>query len=188
MKLSAWAKTQGVSYNTAWRWWKAGTLPVPAYQAETGTIIVTPDEPRSTGRTVAYARVSSHDQKADLERQVARLATAGYEVSEFVTEVGSALNGERPKLMKVLADPSVTTIIVEHRDRLTRFGFEYLEAALAGRQGQIIVLDDGELDDDLVRDVTEILTSMCARLYGRRGAANRARAALSAAENESADA
>lgn len=178
MKLSEWARQAGVDYRTARRWVKADVMPVPWVRLETGTILVGLPEHDSSGRTVAYARVSSHDQKADLDRQVARIAQSGHPVDEYVTEVGSAMNGVRPRLRKVLSDPKTTTIIVEHRDRLTRFGFGYIEAALAGRGGKIVVLDDAEVEDDLVRDMTEVLTSFCARLYGRRGAANRARRAV----------
>ena len=76
--------------------------------------------------------------------------------------------------------------MVEHRDRLTRFGFEMVEAAVRGAGGQIVVMEDGEMEDgeiedDLVRDVTEVLTSFCARLYDKRSAARRAEKALKAA-------
>jgi len=136
---------------------------------------------------VVYARVSSHDQRADLDRQVARLAdwatTSGHEVGEVVCEVGSGLNGKRPKLRRILSDPSVTVIVVEHRDRLARFGVEHLEAALAAQGRRVVVADPGETTDDLVRDMIEVLTSMCARLYGRRGARNRAMRAVTATKN-----
>ena len=78
-------------------------------------------------------------------------------------------------------DPSVSTIVVEHRDRFARFGAEYVEAALTASGRQLLVVDPGEVDDDLVRDVTEVLTSLCARLYGPRSAVNRARRAVQAA-------
>jgi putative resolvase len=103
-------------------------------------------------------------------------------VDQVVTEVGSALNGRRPKLARLLADPQVTTIVVEHRDRLARFGVEQLQAALAATGRRIVVAEDGETTDDLVRDVVEVLTSFCARRYGRRGARNRAMRALTAAK------
>jgi putative resolvase len=81
-----------------------------------------------------YARVSSHDQRRDLDRQVARLsgwaAVDGHAVAEVVCEVGSGLNGNRPRLRRILSDPSATVMVVEHRDRLARFGVEHLEAAL----------------------------------------------------------
>lgn len=97
----------------------------------------------------------------------------GHAVGEVVTEAGSGLDGKRPKLRRVLSDRSAGVVIVEHRDRLARFGTEHLEAALAAHGRKIVVTDPGETSDDLVRDMIEVLTSMCARLYGRRGAAAR---------------
>jgi predicted site-specific integrase-resolvase len=139
-------------------------------------------------RTVVYARVSSTDQKSDLDRQVARVTTwaTGHKIAvdRVVTEVGSALNGRRRKFLALLQDPAVTTIVVEHRDRFARFGAEYVEAALSAQGRQLLVVDPAEVDDDLVRDVTEILTSLCARLYGRRAAANRAAKAIAVMEAE----
>jgi putative resolvase len=190
VKLSAWAKEQGVSYRTALNWFHAGTLPVPARQLPTGTILVNPPV-RETGVTVAYCRVSSHEQKADLERQAGRVLTGaserGIRIDRTITEIGSGLNGRRTKLRKLLGDPKVSVIVVEHRDRLARFGVEYLEAALAAHGRGIVVLDDTEVADDLVRDMTEVLTAMCARLYGRRSAARRAAAAVRAAQAEPED-
>ena len=94
--------------------------------------------------------------------------------------VNTAPHGKRPKIRRVLSDPSVSVVVVEHRDRLARFGVEYLEAALSAQGRRIVVTDQGETDDDLVRDVIEVLTSMCAGLYGRRGARNRALRAVTA--------
>jgi predicted site-specific integrase-resolvase len=102
-------------------------------------------------------------------------------VSRVVTEVGSALNGHRKKFLVLLRDRGVSTIVVEHRDRFARFGAEYVEAALSAQGRRLLVVDSGEVDDDLVGDATEILTSLCARLYGRRGAADRARRAVTVA-------
>jgi putative resolvase len=84
----------------------------------------------------------------------------------------------------LLADPAVGQVVVEHRERLGRMNTELVEAALAASGRSLVVLEDRELDDDLVRDMTEVLTSFCARLYGRRSARNRARAALAAARAE----
>lgn len=187
MKLSVWAKQQGINYRTALTWFHDGTLPVPARQLPTGTILVDPPA-TPVGAVVAYCRVSSHDQKADLERQAGRVLTMcserGLRIDRTVTEIGSGLNGRRTKLRKLLADPKVSTIVVEHRDRLARFGVEYLEAAFAAHGRTIAVLDDAELPEDLARDLTEVLTSMCARLYGKRSASRRAKAAVTAIENE----
>jgi predicted site-specific integrase-resolvase len=105
-------------------------------------------------------------------------------VDRVVTEVGSALNGRRSKLLALLRDPDVTTVVVEHRDRFARFGAEYVEAVLSASGRRLLVVDPAEVDDDLVRDVTEILTSLCARLYGRRAAANRAARGVAAIEQD----
>jgi putative resolvase len=188
MKLSKWARENGLSYRTAWRMFHAGTLPVEAEQLATGTIIVKPRAEREKGQGAAlYARVSSGDQKNDLDRQIARLVEYAVKkklpVVRSATEVGSAMNGRRTKLMKLLLDPSIGIIVVEHRDRLMRFGFEYVEAALGSQGRRIIVVDECEVKEDLVRDMTEVLTSFCARLYGKRAAANRARRAIEAMED-----
>lgn len=187
MKLSEWARKQGINYKTAWKWYKEGKLPVPAYQTPTGTILVKADEGKEGGKTAIYARVSSADQKSDLDKQVARLLeyanSRGLAVAKAVTEIGSGLNGRRRKLMRLLSDPEVTTIVVEHRDRLVRFGFEYIEAALMAQGRRIIVAQSGEVKDDLVRDMVEVLTSFCTRLYGRRSAKNRVKRAMEAIES-----
>ena len=132
MKLSVWAKSQGISYQTAWRMWQQGRLPLPATQLPTGTIIVEQNVAPSPGAVAIYARVSSHDQKSDLERQVGRLTSYAVgrqlPVTSVITEVASGLNGRRPRLLKLLADPTIKFIIVEHRERLARFGFEYVMA------------------------------------------------------------
>ena len=113
------------------------------------------------------------------------MATAqGRSVDEVVTEVGSAVNGKRRRFARLLADPTATTIVVEHSDRLARFGVEYLEAALAAQGRRVLVVETGEMDDDLVADMTEVLTSFCARLYGRWGARNRADKALRCAKSD----
>jgi putative resolvase len=178
MKLSQYAKKAGISYKTAWRWYKAGTL--DAYQTPTGMIVVRDPqiERIGTGRIALYARVSSADQKSDLERQVQRLrdyaAARGYQVAKEVTEIASGLNDSRPKFLKLLADPTIGTIIVEHRDRSTRFGWNYITTLMGaqGRRMEAIFPDD--TSDDLVNDFVSLITSMAARMYGRRGSRRKA--------------
>ncbi|WP_028807441.1 IS607 family transposase [Streptomyces canus] len=193
MKLSEWARQQGVSYQTAWRWVKDGKMPVPVRQAPSGTWLVAEPAPAvsaASGRVVAYCRVSSADQKADLDRQASRVVDGanglGLPVAEVVTEVGSGLNGRRRKLHRLLSDPQAAVIVVEHRDRLARFGVEHLEAALSASGRRLVVLDPTDTVDDLVRDITEVLTSMCVRLYGRRAAKIRAARAVAVAMAEDA--
>jgi putative resolvase len=188
VNLADWAASVGVNRHTAYRWFREGPLPVPAERVGRLILVRTAPAPDGAGRVVIYARVSSHDQRADLDRQVARLTAWAtgqrLQVGQVVCEVGSGLNGKRPKLRRILSDPDVRVIVVEHRDRLARFGVEHLEAALAAQGRRIVVADPGETTDDLVRDVIEVLMSMCARLYGRRGARNRAMRALTAARRE----
>lgn len=187
MELAAWTRANGVHPQTAYRWFRQGRMPVPARRLPSGTILVeAPDDDGVPDRRVVLsARVSAHDQRADLDRQVARLsvwaAGQGVGVAEVVCAVGSGLNGRRPKLRRLLADPTVTMIVAEHRDRLARFGVEYLEAALRAQGRRLVVVDPGETGDDLVRDMIEVLSSFCARLYGRRGARNRALRAVTCA-------
>ena len=107
MKLSTWAKKQGISYRTAWRWFKEGNLPVIAEQTKSGTILIK-EEISHSNAVAIYARVSSSDQKKDLEGQIARLVLyaneKGWVISHTITEIGSGLNGHRPKLIKLLTN------------------------------------------------------------------------------------
>ncbi len=153
-------------------------MPVPWRQTASGTILVDESVDEQRGAVALYARVSSHDQRNDLDRQLARLsqyaAEQNFHVVDAVVEVGSGLNGKRKKLLRLLRDRNIGAIVVEHRDRFARFGSEYLEAALAASGRRLIVVDPSEMNDDLVQDMIAILTSFCARLYGRRSARNRA--------------
>lgn len=102
----------------------------------------------------------------------------GCRPDEVVKGIGSGLHGHRRRLRRRVADPTVGTIVVEYRERVTRFGFEYMEAAWAGRGARIPVMEEDEPVDDLVRDATEVPTALCARLYGRRSARRHAARAL----------
>jgi predicted site-specific integrase-resolvase len=177
MKLSEYAHQVGVHYDTALRWWKAGRI--NGYQMPTGTIVVTEDPKRGVPtlatahqKVAVYSRVSSSENQDNLDSQAQRLqdygAAKGYQVTALVKEIGSGVNDTRPKLLKLLTDLSVTVIVVEHKDRLTRFGFNYIEQLLAtqGRRIEVINLaENGK--EDLVQDFVSIVTSFCARLYGQ---------------------
>jgi predicted site-specific integrase-resolvase len=180
MKLVQWARQEGLSRATAYRLFHSGKLPIPAEQLATDTILVHPPV-KSEAQYIVYARVSSADQKNNLDQQIARvMAFAGKHklpVVDTITEIGSGLNGQRKRLQRILS-ATPHHIIVEHRDRLCRFGFDYLQAALNQSGRSIVVADPGELTDDIVRDLHEVIVSMCARLYGKRAAANKAARAL----------
>jgi putative resolvase len=175
MKLSEYAKQHGISYRTAFRWGQAGQI--PGSQAATGTIIVQDPQavPAAPQRVAIYARVASREQPANLERQAERLlsscAAKGYPVSKVVKEIASGVNDSRPKLLALLEDQAITLIVVEHQDRLTRFGFRYLDTLLKGQGRALeVVHEAGNETEDLLADLTSIIYSFCARLYGQRRA------------------
>jgi putative resolvase len=175
MKLSAYAKQTGVTYKTAWQWWKAGQL--DAYQLPTGTIIVR-EPPTGAAGVALYARVSSADQQDDAARQMQRLreyaAARGYQVVVEVTEIASGLNDERPKLKTVLTDSRIGVIVVERRDRLTRFGYGYIATLLAHQERRVEAIYPSDTGDGWVDDCVAIISSMAARIYGRRTSKRRA--------------
>ena len=173
VKLSAYADKVGVSYKTALKWYHAGKI--KGQQMDTGTILIDEDKPISPDVTVVYARVSSSENRDNLATQAERLVgyctAKGYQIERIVKEVGSGVNDSRPKFLALLADPTVTRIVVEHKDRATRFGFRYLETLLAQQARMIEVVnlaEDGQ--EDLLSDLVAIIYWFCARLYGQRRA------------------
>jgi putative resolvase len=176
MKLSQYAKQIGVTYRTAFRWWQNGDI--RGYQLPSGTIVVTEgEEPKvkPDGQVALYARVSSHEHLANLDRQVERLedycAAKGYQVSKVVKEIGSGVNDNRAKFLALLEDQRITTIVVEHKDRATRFGFRYLDTLLKGQGRVIEVVNLAENNrEDVLADLVSIVYSFAARLYGQRRA------------------
>ncbi len=188
MKLSKWAKKHDMHYRTAWRLFTEGKVP-NAYKLPSGTILVEDEKKiKRNKKVIIYARVSSGDQKEDLKRQTERLKafclSADLKVDNVVQEIGSGLNGKRKKLISILKDEEVTHIIVEHRDRLVRFGFEMIEASLKADDREIIVVDEDEFKDDIVQDFVDLATSMCVRIYGRRSAKNKANKIIKAIKEE----
>lgn len=199
MKLPEYAKRVGVTRFTAHRWFHDGKIP-GAYQLPSGLIYV-PDtifdteKPKPKGLTVVYARVSSSEQrKTNLETQAEQLTqfaiANGWVVDKVIKEVGSGLNDERKKLTDLLrSDTKIDRIIVEHKDRLTRFGFNYLQI-LADKMGfEIIVVNPTMTDnEDLMQDFASIITSFCARLYSRRRAKRLAEKIVQRLRKEGSDA
>lgn len=177
MKLIDYARQQGISYRTAWRWYKAGKI--QGQQMDTGTILVTEAVPvpehAVSSKVAIYTRVSSAENRSNLDSQAERLvaycAVRGYQVSKVVKEIGSGVNDNRPKFLALLADPSIGRIVIEHKDRGTRFGFRYIETLLNTYGRKIEVVNQAENNtEDLLADLTSIVYSFCARLYGQRRA------------------
>jgi putative resolvase len=172
MRLSTYAKQLGISYQTAWRLFKDGKL--NAYKLPTGTVIVREEESQGSEQSVAiYCRVSSSENKGNLESQKKRLldycAAKGYKVSRVITEVGSGINDTRKQWLSLLQDRMVRIIVVEHKDRFTRFGFTGYKTLLNTDGRDIEVVNEAENGkEDLLQDLISIITSFCARLYGQR--------------------
>ena len=171
MKLSEYAKLNSISYRTAWRHYKEGLIP-NARKLPSGSIIVDVDKSRESKpeHTVIYARVSSTENKTNLDSQAKRLeqfCTAnGWIINEVVKECASGLNDKRPKLIKILTERKATRLVVEHKDRLTRFGFNYIKVLLP--DCKIVVVNETEDKEDLYEDFVSLVTSFCARIYGQR--------------------
>lgn len=174
MKLSKYAKQLGISYQTAWNLYKQNKIP-NAYKLSSGTIII-PEEPALISdypkQVLLYARVSSNQQKDDLDRQVIRLESyaiaKGYTIYKTVKEIGSGLNDNRPLLNKSLFDKNYNILIIEHKDRLTRFGFNYINFLFQEQNRNIEIINMQDMKDDIMQDFVSIITSFCARIYGQR--------------------
>jgi putative resolvase len=189
MKLADYAKQMGVRYETAWRWYRDGKIKGRRVGAH--TIIITEGQeaatPAKQERVAVYARVSSAENKPNLDAQAERLvaycAAKGYQVSRVVKEVGSGVNDARPKLLSLLEDQTITLIVVEHKDRATRFGFRYLDTLLKSQGRAIEVVNLAENgQEDLLADLTAILYSFTARLYGQRRAKRKTESIIRALE------
>jgi putative resolvase len=191
VNLTEWADAQGVPVQTAYRWYREGTLPVPARKAG-HLIVVSPQAaaetaPKTEGAGL-YPRVSWHDQRSGLDGQGARLpvwaADAGRPAVRAEAEAGSGMNGSRPKVRRLLADPAVTVVVAGHRDRLGRTGTELAAAALSAHHRRLVVPGGSDVTGDLVCDIVEVLTWFCARCCGRRPARNRGVTALGCARQD----
>lgn len=133
-------------------------------------------------KTVGYARVSSHDQKSDLQTQAERLR--GYGCDEVIMDLGSGLNCKKPglrKLMRLLLGGQIRTLVLTHDDRLLRFGTELIYILCRWVKTSVVVLDDSAkepFETELVKDVITLMTVFSARLYGKRSWKNRRRVEL----------
>ena len=180
MKLSKWAKQNGISYLTAYRWAKSGKLDGVKIMP-TGTILIDEKqtETNNINNIVVYARVSNNNRRKELDYQVNRIVefanSRGLIVNKIYKEVASGMNDNRTNFWKML-DSNPTTIIIENKDRLTRFGFNYIEKLSKKLNIEIIVMNNNQTDEvDLIKDLVSIITSFCCRLYGLRRGYNKAK-------------
>lgn len=171
-KISQYAKKYNVTTRTVWNWIYANKLITE--RDSTNHLLIIENEDKKINDSVAiYARVSSSENKENLYRQRERLenycAAKGYKVIKTVEEIGSGLNDNRKKLESLLLDESIKKIVVEHSDRFSRFGMNYIIKLLKLQDREVEIINESSNDrDDLMEDFVSIITSFCPRLYGLR--------------------
>ena len=196
MKLSSYAKKLGIHYNTAYRLFKRGQI--PGYQLPTGTVIIeepgdqTEKRARQPQFVAVYARVSSTENKKNLDMQAERLITwcnaQGWSVSKVVKECGRGINDQRPKFLALLSNRDIQRIVVEHKDRAARFGVAYIQTLLAMQDRELVIVNTADTaQDDLMGDFVAIITSFAARLYGRRRAKRKTEQVLAALQQNGSE-
>jgi len=169
-KISQYAKLEKVQYRTIWNRIKDNKLKTE--RTETGRLLIVIED-NKIDKVAVYCRVSSSENKDNLERQKERVlnycSAKGYQIERIVCEVGSGLNDNRKKLEQLLLDQSITKIVVEHSDRFSRFGMNYIEKLLLLQDRKIEIINPTNNDrDDLMQDFVSIITSFTAKLYGQR--------------------
>ncbi len=189
LSLEEAAKVLGVSKSTMRRWEEEGRLKperTPGghrrYRSEELMHMATHPLPQTNRVTIAYARVSSHDQKADLERQAILLSefcTKNGWTHEVIRDLGSGLNyhkqGLRGLLQRIMRN-DVERLVITHKDRLLRFGAELVFAICEEFQTEVVIVnksDEMSYEEELTQDVLEIITVFSARLYGSRSHKNK---------------
>lgn len=169
-KLSTYAKMHQVTKRTVWNWIAKGDVQIE--RTSTGRVLIVVDENKEK-KVAVYARVSSSENKSNLTSQKERVLSyciaKGYTINQVIMETGSGLNDNRPKLASLLKDNSIDIIVVEHKDRFSRFGFNYIQLLLNMQGREIEVINQAEdSKQDLMSDFASIITSFCSRLYGLR--------------------
>lgn len=188
VSISKASEVLGVSIATLRRWEADGRITAQRTSAghrRYDLAVLKPElfhAPPDTRRTLAYARVSSHDQKDDLQRQMQVLemycASQGW-TFEILSDLGSGMNYHKKglkKLLDAIIEGSVGRLVLTHKDRLLRFGAELVFAICEAKQVEVVILNRGEdtsFEEDLAKDVLEIITVFSARLYGSRSRKNK---------------
>ncbi len=180
IKVSQYAKIHNLNYKTALRQFHAGRI--EGYQDKiTETIYLkNPDykeeAERPGDRVALYARVSSSSNKRSLDGQLERMElyslAKGYRIISKNREIGSGLNEDRKVLWKLLSNTEdYDILVVEHKDRLTRFGYKYIKKLLEVQGVQLVIINEEEKknkDEELMQDFISIVTSFCQRIYGSK--------------------
>jgi len=177
IKLSEYARNCCVTYKTTWKRFNDGLIK-NAFKNEFGDILVDITPNIEYDKVAIYSRVSSNEMKDNLKRQEERLINYcklnDLEIIIKTKEIGSGMNDNRKKLNRLLIDDSWNVLLIENKDRLTRFGFNYIETLLNKLNKQIIVVNESKDDkQDLMQDLISIIYSFSARMYGLRRKKNK---------------
>jgi predicted site-specific integrase-resolvase len=186
VKIGEAAKILGTKPDTLRKWDKSGEL-IPDRKTKSGTryynINTLLNHNQSDNKkTICYARVSSHDEKADLERQQIMLesycAAKGWQ-TETIKDIGSGMNYGKKGLKKLLdkiLNKQIERLVLTHKDRLLRFGAELVFSLCESQNIEIVIIHQGDqpsFEEELAQDVLEIITVFSARLYGSRSHKNK---------------
>jgi len=175
IKLSEYARKKSICYKTAWNHFKSDKLK-NAIQDDFGNILVEDDvDINNSKRAIVYARVSNNNRKESLKQQQKFLeqycSQKDYTIVHSCREIGSGMNDSRKQLLKILDRDDWNIIVVENKDRLTRFGFNYIQSLLNKQNKKIEIVNVTDDDkQDLMSDLISIIYSFSARLYGKRKA------------------
>jgi len=189
-KLSEYAKQNGIKYGTAYLHYQKNLIP-NIKKLDTGTILVGIEDESNTdskNKVAIYSRVSSNEMKDNLKRQEERLQNYainnGYQIIHSITEIASGMNDSRPKLQKLLEQDNFNILLIEYKDRLTRFGFNYIKTLLEKDNKQIIIVNPAKNDDEnLMEDLITIIYSFSARMYGKRRAKSKSKKVIEEIKN-----
>ena len=189
LSIKQTANQLGVSVSTLRRWDETGVLVAQRtpkghrrYDLSKINPNLTRNKVEQQRKTIAYARVSSHDQKPDLQRQIEMLklycSSQGWSF-EVISDLGSGMNYHKKGLKRLLddiLDNKIDRLVLTHKDRLLRFGAELVFALCEARQVEVVIINQGEnlsFEEELAQDVLEIITVFSARLYGSRSKKNK---------------
>jgi predicted site-specific integrase-resolvase len=185
--LKEYALENRIGYRTAWNRFKAGKIE-GATKTETGRVRLAEKPVAVEPKVAIYARVSSSENKSNLKSQAERLEhyarALGWEVVSVTSEIGSGVNDKRKKLEQLLKQKDWNILVVEHKDRLTRFGFNYIETLveLSGKRIEVVNVADND-KADLMQDLVAIIYSFSARMYGLRRAKRKTEQIVSTLES-----
>ena len=183
------ANQLGVSVSTLRRWDETGVLVAQRtpkghrrYDLSKINPNLTRNKVEQQRKTIAYARVSSHDQKSDLQRQIEILelycSAQGWSF-EVISDLGSGMNYHKKGLKRLLddiLDNKIDRRVLTHKDRFLRLGAELVFSLCEARQVEVVIINQGEnlsFEEELAQDVLEIITVFSARLYGSHSKKNK---------------